>query len=106
MYHKSTAIITFLYGTVLMTYGLLGYYWKHSIPSLIAGLVLGVLLLGSADLLRRRNKWGMYGAFAVAAIATILLTYRFLVGWKLIPAALACLSAAVLLYFIKVRFKA
>ncbi|MBA2503322.1 MAG: TMEM14 family protein [Pyrinomonadaceae bacterium] len=70
----TTAYIILIYGILVAVIGAYGYFKASSIPSLIAGVVSGVLLLAAAfAMMRGSYRLGWVAALVVA----ILLLGRF-----------------------------
>jgi uncharacterized membrane protein (UPF0136 family) len=64
--HKLAAGMMALYGALSIGLGTAGFVEKASIPSLAAGGLAGLLLLGCAVVTLRRPVWSLAGAILVA----------------------------------------
>ena len=70
----TTAYIILIYGVLVAVIGAYGYFKASSVPSLIAGVVSGVLLLAAAfAMMRGSYRFGWVAALVLA----ILLLGRF-----------------------------
>lgn len=67
------ALVTWAYAAVVAIVGTLGYVLKQSIPSIIAGLVAGVLLAVAGRAIASGQRWG----FLAALIVTVGLLLNF-----------------------------
>lgn len=97
---KSTAWAIVLYGAALIFLGIAGYQASQSKISLIMGCASGLVLLLSGGLVFRHKKAGAYVALGVTALLTVVFSYRYLMTDKVIPAFLAVLSGAMLLFLL------
>ena len=84
----------------MIALGVVGYYVSDSIPSLIAGVGAGILLLVCVLIMFMGKKAGAYGALILNVILTGLFAYRYTVSEKLLPATLAVLSGAMLIFLL------
>jgi uncharacterized membrane protein (UPF0136 family) len=103
MMSKTTCWLILIYGIVIMTLGYIGYMQAQSIPSLMAGLALGGLLVLSAIGMFVHQKVGAYVAFATTILLTAVFAYRYAISGSRLPAILAIISATMLIYLF-VRF--
>ena len=97
---KSTAWAIVFYGAALIVLGIAAYQSSQSKISLIMGCSSGVLLLVSGGFVFRHKKAGAYVALGITALLTVLFSYRYLMTDKVIPAFLAVLSGAMLLFLL------
>lgn len=70
---RTAALQVGAYGAITLLGGLDGYLSKGSVPSLVAGTLLGVLLLAGARGLHRNEDWGWW----LSALGVVLLVGRF-----------------------------
>ncbi len=98
--NRSTAWAILVYGALLIVLGILGYQTGHSKVSLIMGSSFGLLLLASGAAVFAHKKFGVYSALGCTALLTVTFSYRYLVSEKAIPAFLAVLSGAMLLFLL------
>ena len=71
------AVVT-AYGLFTLGGGIIGYLKAKSVPSIVIGSLMGLLLLYSAFRMRQYNPIASYVAIAIS----ILLTVRFFFTWK------------------------
>jgi len=67
------SVVLFVWGAIVALIGVSGFVTSKSVPSLIAGIVAGALLLGAGALLKRGKDFG----FWLGAGVTLLLVLRF-----------------------------
>ncbi|MGK7933940.1 MAG: TMEM14 family protein [Microcystaceae cyanobacterium] len=75
---NAAAIATLLYGILALIGGILGYLKARSQPSLISGLVSGILLIGTGLLQLAGIGWGKWLAVAI----TLALIVVFIIRWR------------------------
>ena len=100
MVRKSSVLVVFVYGLLLIAAGLLGYFKGHSVPSLFSGLIFGSIILVCASNMHQHNRLALYTALTTTVIATVLFAWRYSIGHRLSSAILALLSGAVLIYLL------
>lgn len=98
----SISLVT-IYGFTILILGCVGFFQSGSKASLIAGLILGGLLLLSALSMSAGQKMGAYAALIATVLLTAVFSYRYAVTGKELPGILAVLSGGMLLCFL-VRF--
>lgn len=81
-------IATVLYGIIVLLGGVMGYVKAKSKPSLISGLVSGILLIISAILQLQGIPLGLTLAQVLTAILIVVFTVRLIKTRKFIPAGL------------------
>ena len=90
--------IVLLYGILVAAGGVMGYVKAGSIASIIAGVVSGVLLVGSAVAMM---KGSYQTGWWIALIVTIALLVRFglaaLKGFKMMPGGIVIIMSLVVL---------
>ena len=92
-------IILFIYGILMLGGGVMGYVKAHSKPSLIMGIISGILIFIGVYLLGSNLKIGMMLVTAVSAMLTGVFLLRLLKTHSFMPAGmLLLLSAAVLIF--------
>lgn len=100
MMSKATIWLIFVYGLIIMTLGCFGYGHGKSLPSLLAGLLLGGALVTSATAMFAGHKMGSYVSLIATALLTVVFAYRYALTGKGTPGFLAILSAGMLLYLL------
>src|ERR1041384_6295945 len=101
---RTTAIIVWVYGALVLVGGVVGYAKARSVPSLISGAVFGVafICLGFG-ILRERSPASLW-ATILAAVLAVLMGARFAKTRKFMPAGLiAALSILVLAALLVLR---
>ena len=81
-----SAIVVFIYAILVAAGGIGGYVTKQSVPSLIAGVVSGLLLVLGGWGLMQGQLWGKI----LSIVVSVLLIARFapsLLDGKMMPAA-------------------
>jgi uncharacterized membrane protein (UPF0136 family) len=81
-------IMTFVYAAFSMIGGIIGYQQAGSKPSLISGVITGILLLIGAFLLLQGQILGLWLAIAVTLLLVIVFIYRLVKTKKFMPAGL------------------
>lgn len=100
MINKTTCWAVFAYGLAIVVLGILGYLLKESLVSLIAGVGFGILLLISSWLMFSHNRAGIYAATTFTFLLTITFSVRYTISQNSVPAILAVLSGAMLLFLL------
>jgi len=79
-------LLLYVYGALLMVGGAMGYIKARSVPSLVAGVVCGLIaiLLGA----RYAWHWAPVAAFVLALVLIFLMGRRYLRTRKAMPALL------------------
>lgn len=76
--HRPVALYHMLYGLTTIVGGILGYTGKNSMPSLLSGVITGVLLILAGTMIQKSNKTGVY-----LALVTSLAILGFFV-WQIV----------------------
>lgn len=94
-------VVLSIYGVLILGGGIMGYVKAHSKPSLIMGIISGILIFIGVYLLGSNAKMGMILVTAVSGMLTIVFLMRLLKTHAFMPAGmLLLLSAAVLVFCI------
>ncbi len=81
-------IAAIAYGLLTLIGGTVGYVQARSVPSLVSGLVSGVLLLLCALLWMRGIPWAAGGAIAITLLLVIVFIVRYAKTRKPMPSLL------------------
>lgn len=99
MVKKSTSWCVLIYGIILIGLGYLGYQQGSNI-SFYSGAGFGGLLVLSSLLMFANIKAGSYIALAITILLTAIFAIRYSMTSKGIPAILAVISGAMLLFLL------
>lgn len=88
----------FLYGGVILYFGISGYINGGSIASCIAGSISALFLWASAILFPFRARLALFMGMIISALLTALFTYRSIGSDKMTPTMLGLISATILIY--------
>jgi uncharacterized membrane protein (UPF0136 family) len=98
MIRKIDSTIVLIYGFLQIFLGCYGYLSKGSIPSLASGIGFGAALVVCSLGMYQKKKGAAIISIILTAVLTFTFIYRYLATDKDLPAILATLSGAVLLY--------
>jgi uncharacterized membrane protein (UPF0136 family) len=98
MLKKSTSWCVLIYGLILIGLGYWGYHKGGSITSFYAGGGFGALLVLSSLFMFAQKRFGAYSALTLTLLLTGLFGIRYSITHKNVPAILAVLSGAMLLF--------
>ncbi len=97
---KTTSWSVLIYGILILLLGWMGYQKGGSVVSLYMGSGFGALLILSAILMFFKIRFGSYAALFLTFALTATFATRYSMTHKQIPAILAVLSGAMLLYLL------
>ncbi|WP_416673525.1 TMEM14 family protein [Egbenema bharatensis] len=91
------ALAAIIYGILSLVGGIIGYAQARSLPSLVAGIISGVLLIIGAIAHQQGAAWGLTLAIVVTIALVITFAVRFWKTRKFMPAGFMCLAGIVAL---------
>ena len=95
---QTTAIIVWIYGVLVLVGGLMGWVKAKSKPSLVSGLIFGVLLILQGYWIWQGSASGVMQASVTTGLLAVVMGARFIATKKFMPAGLlTLLSLAVLI---------
>ena len=95
------AIVISVYACLVLIGGVIGFVTTHSLASIIASSIFGVLLLASAYFLSKGHSWAKYVAVGLSFSLLCFFTYRYFLAYKFFPGgAMSILSAGLLIYLL------
>lgn len=93
MKKQRTAIAVIVFGVLTGIGGLIGYMSAHSMPSLIGGFVMGLLLLICGFAMMKKSVLGYFSACLLTALLLFFFGYRFFNTGKIAPAGVMSLAS-------------
>lgn len=102
---KATAIIMCVYGLILLIGGWMGHATSGSMPSLISGVIFGVLILLCAWGIAAGKKIAQYAALILTFILDGFFTFRFAKTLKFFPAGFMSLLSLAMLIVIALKIR-
>ncbi len=98
---KKIGLYNLIFGAIVILGGLIGYFTAKSVPSLMAGITFGNLLMlgfwgtGLKEETQTERKWGFYVGAIVSIILLIFFILRFIKTGKAMPAFIIIPMAAI-----------
>lgn len=80
--------VSFLYGLLLLIGGIYGYLKARSKPSLISGVISGLLLIIAGIIQLQNLSWGLILAQVLTIVLVIVFAIRLIKTRKFMPAGL------------------
>lgn len=102
---NNLALTIFTYALLILMGGLMGHYKAASTASLVAGLLFGILLLGCALLVWKKQKIGAVIALVTTLVLDGFFTYRFCLTLKFMPPGLMSLISLGALFLMAYQMK-
>jgi len=95
---QTTAMIVWIYGVLVLVGGVMGWVKAKSKPSLVSGLIFGVLLILEGYRIWQGIAVGVTQACVTTGLLAVVMGARFIATRKFMPAGLlTLLSLAVLI---------
>ena len=92
---RNMAILVWVYGTIVFVGGLIGWLKARSTPSLLSGLVFGVLLWLCGLGMWQGQRFGLTVAGVLALVLALVMGTRFVKTKKFMPSGLVAVLSAV-----------
>lgn len=93
-------VATIIYGVLALVGGAIGYLKAKSKPSLISGIISGILLLIASLMQLQGNAAGVILALVVTAALVIVFTVRLIKTRKFMPAGLMTIAGVAVLVIV------
>lgn len=100
---KKTSSLVLIYGLLVFVGGLIGHYKAASLPSLICGIVFGILLLLTAIAMFKKKPWAQWIALVLAFVLDAFFTWRFAKSLKFFPAGFMSLVSLAMVIILALR---
>lgn len=98
---QKCGMCTLLYSVLLFSAGLMGFLRKNSLISLSVGGIFGLALLWMSALIFSKRKEGLYGAFILVSLLSLVFAVRFAKGRQFFPSGLLLLLSVSMGVFLK-----
>ena len=92
---EAAKIYFFVFGTLTIAGGVVGYVKAGSVASIIAGSITGVLLLVAAFLLPEHRAIGLATAFIISLLLAAQFVPKFMRTGKVMPAGMMSILSVV-----------
>jgi uncharacterized membrane protein (UPF0136 family) len=103
---KFQGAVVLVYGMIVMLFGLIGYLFSDSLPSLIMGSCFGALLIAGGMGIFRSSIIGYFISLGATVLLTLFFGYKFSQTGAYYPSgSLALLSALILILLLTSRVK-
>jgi uncharacterized membrane protein (UPF0136 family) len=90
-----TQIYFFVFGALTIIGGVIGYVKAHSVPSIVAGAITGILLLVAGYLLPQNRTAGLVTALIVSLLLAAQFVPKFIRTGKVMPAGLMSILSVI-----------
>jgi len=97
---KLNGTIVLVYGLLVSVGGLVGYVQAKSIPSLISGVVSGIVFLVLGWLIWQGSMTAGYTAVSMILLLSLFFGYRFISTSKFMPGGMMLIVSFIALFFI------
>jgi len=98
------ALVVFFFGIIVAMGGFMGYAKAGSLPSLVMGLVFGILLIICSYGLWKNHLYGFLGGIASTSILTVFFMTRYMLTSKTFPSGvMALLSVIVMILLLSTK---
>jgi uncharacterized membrane protein (UPF0136 family) len=91
------SLAAIVYGILAVVGGIIGYTQARSLPSLVAGIISGILLIVGSVAHQQGAAWGLPLAIGVTIALVITFAVRFWKTRKFMPAGLMLIAGIVAL---------
>lgn len=96
--------VVLIYGILVAAGGIMGYARAKSAPSLIAGGISGLILIGAAvAMMRGAYQVGWWLALIIALLLLVNFGYRSLSGFKMMPGGLMIILSLIAIIMLLMR---
>lgn len=95
---KTSGLIIFFYGVLILIGGIMGHHKTGSLASLLSGAIFGLLLLAASVPTFKGKTAGLYTGIFLTLVLDGFFTYRFLHTEKFLPSGLLSLLSLVVLF--------
>jgi uncharacterized membrane protein (UPF0136 family) len=97
---KKMGWIVFLFGVLVFVGGFMGYLSKKSLPSLMSGIIFGVLLIANSLWIFKNKIAALYTALALSFVLDGFFTFRFVQKQQFFPSGLMSILSLVIIFSI------
>jgi len=101
---ETVATIVWIYGSLVLVGGVMGWVKAKSVPSLVSGLAFGAALIFVGYGIKLGHRNDVIAAMVIAGLLAVIMGARFARSKKFMPAGLvAILSVAVVVALLLMR---
>lgn len=100
---KKTTWVVFLYSLAILAGGMIGHFRSGSMPSLISGVLFGLLLLIASYLMYQKKPAGNWMALILAILLDGIFTWRFAKTLHFLPSGLLSLLSLVVIILVALK---